>query len=111
MFFAKGEAFESVMSGVPADEIAAAQAGISKIEKILLSVPADTRNALIFKELVLAVKMAHAALRRAEAFLKNDADARAAVETEMTGTLKAEFAAVWRLSNREGGLAESLSFF
>lgn len=111
MFFAKGEAFESVMSGVPADEVAAAQAGISKIEKILLSVSAETRNALIFKELVLAVKMAHAALRRAEAFLKNDADARAAVETEMTGTLKAEFAAVWRLSNREGGLAESLSFF
>jgi len=111
MFFAKGEAFESVMSGVPADEIAAAQDGISEIEKILLRVPAAARNALSFKELMLAVKMAHAALRRAEAFLKNDASARAAVEAEMAGTLKTEFAAVWRLSNREGGLAESLSWF
>ena len=111
MFFAKGETFESVMSGVPADEIAAAQDGISKIEKILLRVPVAARNALSFKELMLAVKMARAALRRAEAFLKNDASARAAVEAEMAGTLKAEFAAVWRLSNREGGLAESLSWF
>ena len=55
--------------------------------------------------------MAFAALRRAEAFLKNDADALAAVEAEAAGPLRERFAEAWRRFDREGGLAESLAYF
>lgn len=111
MFFAKGKAFEKVMDGVPAEEITAAQTGLARVDVILARVPASVRETFWFEEFSVALKMADAALRRAEAFLKNDAGALAAVEAEMRGPIKDAFASAWKRTNREGGLAESLSWF
>lgn len=111
MFFAKDEVFEKLMDGVPAEEIATAQAELSRVESILKRVPASVRKTFWFEEFSVAVKMTDAALRRAEAFLKNDAGPLAAVEAEMRGPIKTAFAVAWTRANREGGLAESLSWF
>ena len=111
MFFAKGGAFEKVMDGVSAEEVAAAQAGLARVDAILARVPASVCETFWFEEFSVALKMTDAALRRAEAFLKNDAGTRAAVEAEMCGPIKELFAAVWKRSNRDGGLPESLSWF
>lgn len=108
VFFAKGEAFEKLVAGVPAAEIAAAQAENACVLKLLEGVPASCAEAA---ELSVAAEMTSAALRRAAAFLRGDAPARAAAEAEAAGTLREKFAAAWRLSCREGGLEESLSFF
>ena len=112
MFFAKGEAFEKVMEGVPAEEVAAAQAELACVMKIFSKISEKTiRQQVWAEEFSVALKMTDAALRRAEAFLRNDAGALAAVEAEMCGPIKDAFAAAWKRSNREGGLAESLSWF
>lgn len=111
MFFAKGEAFEKVMDGVSAEEVAAAQAGLARVDAILVRVPASVCETFWFEEFSVVLKMTDTALRRAEAFLKNDAGTLAAVEAEMCGPIKEAFAAVWKRSNRGGGLAESLSWF
>lgn len=107
-FFAKGEAFEKLAADVPAAEIAAAAEENARVLKLLGGVPASCPEAA---ELSVAAEMTAAALRRADAFLRGDAPARAAAETEAAGPLREKFAAAWRLSCREGGLAESLSFF
>lgn len=107
VFFAKGEAFPRLGDGVPAEEISAALAETARILKILDGVPARD----VPPDFRVAAEMAFAALRRADAFLKNDAGTLAAVEREAAGTLKEKFASAWRLRDREGGLAESLSYF
>ena len=107
-FFAKGEAFEKLAADVPAAEIAAAAEENARVLKLLGGVPAACPEAA---ELAVAAKMTAAALRRADAFLRGDAPARAAAEAKAAGPLREKFAAAWRLSCREGGLAESLSFF
>ncbi|MBP3302466.1 MAG: beta-N-acetylhexosaminidase [Opitutales bacterium] len=112
MFFAKGEAFEKVMDGVPAAEIVAAQTELGHVMKIFSKISEKTvRRHDWAAEFSVALKMADAALRRADAFLKNDAGTLAAVEAEMRGPIKDAFAAAWKRSNREGGLEESLSWF
>ncbi|MGN0835498.1 MAG: beta-N-acetylhexosaminidase [Candidatus Spyradosoma sp.] len=105
LFFARDEAFAKLMDGVSADEVAAAK---NVCARVLSSAERSRADCGGFR---VAAEMAFAALRRAEAFLKNDADARAAVEAEMSGPLRERFAAAWRLFDREGGLAESLSYF
>ncbi len=112
MFFTKGEAFERLTDGVSAGELAAAKAALAAVQGHFAGVPESVRASQLWaREFAVALKMTEAALRRAEAFLKNDAGALAAVEAEMRGPIKDAFAAVWRLSDREGGLAESLSYF
>ncbi len=112
MFFAKGEAFAKVTDGVPAEEIAAAQAELAQVRQIFSRIPARTVSGNVeTAEFAVALKMTDAALRRAEAFLKNDAGPLAAVEAEMRGPIKDAFAAAWKRSAREGGLAESIALF
>lgn len=112
MFFARGEAFEKVMDGVSAGELDAADGVLAAVRRHFAGVPESARASQLWaREFAVALRMAEAALRRAEAFLKNDAIALAAVEAEMRGPIKEAFAEIWRLSDREGGLAESLSYF
>lgn len=112
MFFAKGEAFEKVMDGVSVEEIDVARRELTRVRKVFSEIPETMRNDRIWvKEFAVALQMADAALRRAEAFLRNDTGALAAVEAEMQGPIKAAFAESWSLSNRVGGLAESLGYF
>ena len=105
LFFARGEAFAKLMDGVSAGEVAAAK---NACARALSSAERSRADRGGFR---VAVEMAFAALRRAEAFLKNDADALAAVEAEAAGPLKERFAEAWRRFDREGGLAESLAYF
>lgn len=105
LFFADAEAFPQLMKGVAADEVAAAKTVCENIVAATASVPAER------SDFPVAAEMALAALRRAEAFLKNDVPARAAVEAEISGALREKFAAAWRSRDREGGLAESLGHF
>jgi hypothetical protein len=112
MFFARGEAFEKVMDGVSAGELDAADGVLAAVRRHFAGVPESVRASQLWaREFAVALRMAEAALRRAEAFLKNDALALVAVEAEMRGPIKEAFAEIWRLSDREGGLAESLSHF
>lgn len=110
MFFAKGEAFEKVVDGVSAEEVVAVREELACVQKIFSNVSQRTIEKRVWaREFSVALKMTDAALRRAEAFLKNDAGTLAAVEAEMAGTLKDAFADAWRMSDREGGLAEALA--
>lgn len=112
MFFAKGEAFAKVTDGIPAEEVAATKTALAEIRKIFEKIAQRTVEKQAWaKEFSVALKMTDAALRRTEAFLKDDEEALAAVESEIAGPLKEEFAATWLMSNREGGLSESLSYF
>lgn len=112
LFFAKDENFSAVADGIFPEEIAAANAEIFRLSNALAEISdaifageKRSRAALVFEELRCALKMSGAALARL------DGNARAAAETEIAGTLKEEFARVWLLRNREGGLAESLAYF
>lgn len=110
LFFARGDAFERVIEGVELHEILASKAVCERIIARLQSV-SEAERSFAETELMLAVEMAYAALRRAEAFLQNDTATRCAVEAEIAGSLKEKFAAAWRLRNREGGLAAALRAF
>lgn len=103
LFFAQRDAVGHVLDGVPASEILAAKA-----EAECLLGELDNRNAPEFR---LALEMTIVALTRADAFLRHDAFALKRIEHVMKTTLLDEFARVWRLENREGGLSESLSYF
>ena len=105
LFFASAEAFPQLTDGVSADEVAAAKSVCERIVAATAGVPAER------SDFPVAAEMALAALRRAEAFLKNDVPARIAAEAEISGALREKFAAAWRSRDREGGLAESLSYF
>lgn len=107
VFFAKSEALPRLAEGVPADEIAAAKAACARVLKIAERVPAVPA----VREFRVAAEMAFAALRRAEALVRNDAGTLAAVEAEIAGTLREKFAGAWRLFAREGGLSEALDYF
>lgn len=110
LFFARGDAFERIVEGIELSEILESKALCERVLARLESVP-EERRGVEEQELHLSVCMAHAALRRAEAFLNADAEARSRVEAEIAGPLKERFAAVWRLRNREGGLANALRAF
>jgi len=126
IFFASGNALPALMNGVPAEEIFAAKTECSRVLEILKksenssekTVRVNDGNAEFvahcsryFTELRLSVEMSLAALNRAEAFLKKDESSLAQFLTNRAGTFCKRFAEVWRSRDRDGGLAESLSYF
>lgn len=129
VFFAENCAMPALAEGVSMEEILTAKDECSRVLKILEKthcgddalkktapvhdVPAAfaLHRERYFPELRLSAKMSLAALARAESFLKKDEAALAQFLSDRAGTLRDQFAAVWRSRDRNGGLAESLSYF
>lgn len=137
-FFAEPRALPQLADGVSVDETSAALAELGKILSLVEKIPTDANSAgtadanrartapdesgapknfyalhcaRYAPEFRVAAEMALAAVKRADAFLREDAATLSAVEAEICGRLKENFATAWRLRDREGGLAESLSYF
>lgn len=125
VFFAENSALPSLVSGVSTEEIFAAESECSRVLEILKNAPARIFSpaetfakpdyaahcARYFPELRLAAEMSLAALRRANAFLKNDATALAHFSDARANAFKKSFAELWRERDRAGGLAAALAAF
>jgi len=129
IFFASETALPALMKGVPAEEIFAAKNECARILEILRKSPAHEKKSeksasanngnvafsahcsRYFAELKLSTEMSLAALNRAEAFLKKDKSSLAKFLANRSGTFRERFAEIWCSRDRDGGLAESLSYF
>lgn len=108
VFFASGNALEKVLAGSSAEEIERAK---QIAESIAATATSENTGSDLSEDFCLAADMARAALRKADAFLKQNFAAFAAANTEIAGTLRSRFEQHWLRTCRPGGLQESLSYF